>query len=61
MSENNSNDSFNHIVNNSEFDMNDKDNIINLLKTQIFDLEQNAKDYSSLQAKCKQLANEASI
>ena len=55
------NNSFNHIINNSDFDMNDKDNLINQLKTQIFDLEQNARDYSSLQAKCKQLANEASL
>jgi hypothetical protein len=29
------NASFNHIINNSDFDMNDKDNIIKQLKTQI--------------------------
>ena len=55
------NASFNQMMNNSDFDMSDKDNIINKLKTQIFDLEQNAKDYSVLQTKCKKLANEASI
>ena len=38
-----------------------KDSIINQLKTKIFDLEQNARDYTSLQTKCKQLANENSI
>ena len=59
MSLNNSNQ-----LNNSSFDLNDrdnKDNLINKLKSQVFDLEQNAKDYNILQAKCKQLANETSI
>ena len=55
------NASFNQMMNNSDFDMSDKDNIINKLKTQIFDLEQNAKDYSVLQTKCKKLANETSL
>ena len=39
-------------------DFNNKEVLINQLKTKIFDLEQNARDYSTLQMKCKQLANE---
>ena len=51
-------------MNNTTYELKDrenKDTIINQLKSQIFELEQNAKDYNTLQAKCKQLANEASI
>ena len=40
-------------------DFNNKEILINQLKTRIFDLEQKARDYSTLQTKCKQLANEA--
>ena len=50
----------NNSLNNSNFDLKDRDNIITQLKSQIFDLEQNAKDYNTLQTKCKQLVNEAS-
>ena len=51
----------NQVINSSTYEFNDKDSIINQLKSQIFDLEQNAKDYNSLKIKCKQIANEASI
>jgi hypothetical protein len=51
----------NNSLNNSNFDLKDRDNIITQLKSQIFDLEQNAKDYNTLQTKCKQLVNEASF
>ena len=46
--------------NNSKYDLNDRENIIAQLKSQVFDLEQNAKDYNALETKCKQLVNEAS-
>ena len=39
----------------------EKDNLISQLKSQIFDLEQNEKNYSNLQVKYKSLANENSI
>ena len=55
------NSSTNHIMNNSDYELSDKDTLINQLKTQIFDLEQNARDYISLQTKCKKLANEANV
>ena len=51
-------------MSNSSYELKDRENrdiLINQLKSQVFDLEQNAKDYNTLQAKCKQLANEASI
>ena len=35
-------------------DFNNKEILINQLKTRIFDLEQKARDYSTLQTKCKQ-------
>ena len=53
-------DSPNNYQNKSFQDLNNKDILINQLKTKIFDLEQKAKDYSSLQIKCKQLSNEVS-
>jgi hypothetical protein len=52
------NDSSNNYLSKSTKDLNNKDILINQLKTKIFDLEQKAKDYSSLQIKCKQLANQ---
>ena len=53
------NSSPNHLMNISDYELSDKDSLINQLKTQIFDLEQNAKDYNTLQSKCQQLAKEA--
>ena len=38
-----------------------KDSIINQLKTQIFDLEQNQQNYDLLQTKYKSLSNDLSI
>ena len=38
-----------------------KDSIINQLKTQIFDLEQNQQNYELLQTKYKSLSNDLSI
>ena len=38
-----------------------KDSIINQLKTQIFDLEQNQQNYELLQTKYKSLSNDVSI
>ena len=52
------NDSPNHYINKSAIELNNKDILINNLKTKIFDLEQKEKDYSSLQIKCKQLSNQ---
>ena len=55
-----SNKKSNKLLNNSNYDLNERENIIAQLKSQVFDLEQNAKDYNTLQTKCKQLVNEAS-
>ena len=50
----------NNNMNNSNYELNDRENIIAQLKSQVFDLEQNARDYKTLQTKCKQLVNETS-
>ena len=51
-------ESANNYLNKSSKNLNNKEVLINQLKTQIFDLEQKARDYSTLQTKCKQLANQ---
>ena len=55
-----SNSIINQNLNNSTYNS-DKDNLISHLKTQIFDLEQNEKNYQLLQSKYKNLSNDAAI
>ena len=55
-----SNSLINQNLNNSSYNS-EKDNLISHLKTQIFDLEQNEKNYQLLQSKYKNLSNDASI